>query len=66
MKMAKTPRSTKTSKSPSGDKQSANQPSTKRDTASGAPIEHFHGEKTEKHVGDEGDQEEEALDRNAP
>lgn len=32
----------------------------------GAPIEHFHGEPTDKSTGDAGDLEEEVLDRHAP
>jgi hypothetical protein len=38
----------------------------KPDNDQGAPIEHFHGEKNAKHVGDPGDLDEETLNENAP
>jgi hypothetical protein len=38
----------------------------KKDCESGAPVERYHGEKTNKRVGGEGDLDEETLDEDAP
>jgi hypothetical protein len=57
---------TKTTPSQSSDNSAIDRKARQKDSEIGAPIEHYHGETTNKQVVGNGDLDEETLDKDAP